>query len=78
MHSANIFKAAFQNTFTAAKGSDGHREFSFARLIGPVSGSLIAASWRPGGVGRRETIGGIGLTDGLTFLRNLTRETLRH
>ena len=75
---SNVFKAAFENTFTAAKGEDGHREFSFARLIGPVAGGAVASTWRPGGFSRGEAVREIGLTYGLTFVRNLVRETLHH
>jgi hypothetical protein len=35
---SNRIKVAFENTFTAAKGEDGHREFSVSRFIGPISG----------------------------------------
>jgi len=72
------FKAAFEDTFTARKGVDGHRAVSVARLIGPISGTLVASTWRPGGFGgRRDTVGGIGITYGLVYIRNLFREVVR-
>jgi hypothetical protein len=71
-------KAAFEDTFTARKGEDGHRNISIARLVGPISGALVASTWRPDGLNsRHETIGGIGITYGLVFMRNLVREMIR-
>jgi len=76
--STSRFKLALEDTFTARKGSDGHRAFSFARLIGPISGTLVAGTWRPDGIGRRaDTVKGIGLTYGLVFMRNLVRDLAR-
>ena|SRR5579863_2060890 len=75
--SGSKFKAALEDTFTARKGSDGHRAFSFARIIGPISGSLVAETWKPGDNSRAQTIKGIGLTYGLVFTRNLVLEFVR-
>jgi hypothetical protein len=68
-------KAAFEDTFTARKGADGHRALSVARLVGPFSGSIVAANtWYPAGYGRKESVRGAALTFGLVFTRNLIRE----
>jgi hypothetical protein len=71
------FKLALQNTFTAAKGSDGHRERSVARFIGPISGGLAARTWRPEGLRRIQIVPEIGFTYALDFVRNLVRELVR-
>jgi hypothetical protein len=71
------FKAAFENTFAARKGSDGHEAFSFARLIGPVSGGLVASTWRPDGFRRGQVVREIGFTYGLHLMRNLVWELVR-
>ena len=79
-HDANcsILKAALENTFTARKGEDGHTAVSVARIVGPISGTLVASTWRPGGLGgRRESVAGVGLTYGLVFIRNLARELVK-
>jgi hypothetical protein len=70
-------KFALENTFTARKGTDGHTAFSAARLIGPVSGSLVAATWRPNGFERRGVVREIGLNYGLRFVRNFARELVK-
>ena len=41
------FRAALEDTLQARKGDDGHTAFSVARLVGPVSGSLVAQTWMP-------------------------------
>jgi hypothetical protein len=68
------FRAALEDTFTARKGDDGHTAFSVARLVAPVSGSLVAQTWMPSGHVRDETAKGIALTFGLVFGRNLVRQ----
>jgi hypothetical protein len=76
--STSKFKLAFEDTFTARKGSDGHRALSIARLIGPISATLVAGTWRPDGIGRRaDTVKGIGLTYTLVYIRNLVRDLAR-
>ena len=75
--SGSKFKAALEDTFTARKGSDGHRAFSVARIIGPISGGLVAETWKPGDNARAQTAKGIGLTFGLVFARNLVVEYVR-
>ncbi|MGO8792103.1 MAG: hypothetical protein ACLQVL_32600 [Terriglobia bacterium] len=72
------FRAALEDTFTARKGDDGHTAFSVARLVGPVSGSLVAQTWMPSGHVRDETAKGIALTFGLVFARNLVRQLISH
>ena len=72
-------KAAFEDTFTCRRGSDGHRALSVARLIGPIAGSVIATStWYPRGYGRREIVRETAITYGLVFVRNLVRDSFRH
>ena len=75
--SGSKFEAALEDTFTARKGSDGHRAFSVARIIGPIAGSLVAETWKPGDNARGQTAKGIGLTFGLVFVRNLALEFVR-
>jgi hypothetical protein len=75
---ANRFNAAFENTFEARKGSDGHEAFSVARLVGPISGGLVASTWRPDGFSRSQLVKEIGFSYGLGFMRNLAREFVRH
>lgn len=71
------FKAAFENTFAARKGSDGHEAFSVARIVGPIAGGLVASTWRPAGFKRGQVVREIGFTYGLGFVRNLVREMVR-
>jgi hypothetical protein len=69
------FKAAFDDTFTARKGEDGHRAFSVARIVGPISGSVVAVTaWYPSGSGKSESVRQVGLNFGLIYTRNLIRE----
>ncbi len=75
---SNRFKAAFENTFEARKGSDGHEAFSVARFIGPISGGLVASTWRPDGFGRSQVVKEIGFSYSLGFMRNLVREFVKH
>jgi len=75
--STSKFKAALEDTFTARKGEDGHRAFSVARLVGPLSGGLVASTWLPDGFGHRNAVREVGLTYGLVFVRNLVRELAR-
>lgn len=73
------FKAAFEDTFTARKGEDGHRALSVARLVGPFSGSAVASNtWYPAGYGRSVTFKETGKTYLFVFGRNLVRELLVH
>jgi len=73
--SESAFKRALEDTFTARKGEDGHRAFSVARLIGPISGSAVAVNtWYPSQSGRSETVREVGRTYGFAFGRNLIRE----
>jgi hypothetical protein len=73
--SRSIFKAAFDDTFLAKKGQDGHAAFSVARLVGPLSGSAVAVNtWYPAGSGGKETFRGAGVTFSYIYIRNLIRE----
>jgi len=74
---SNRLKGAFENTFTAAKGEDGHRAFSVARFIGPISGGLVASTWRPNGFKRDLVVKEIGFSYGLGFMRNLVRGLIK-
>ncbi len=71
------FKAAFRDTFTARTGEDGHTTFSVARLIGPISGTLVASNtWYPSSGRRAETAKGLAITYGMVFTRNLVKELI--
>lgn len=77
--SESRFKLAFEDTFMARKGADGHEAFSVARIIGPFSGGAVASSvWYPAGTGRSNIPKEAGLQFGLKYIRNLVRESLRH
>jgi hypothetical protein len=72
-------QAAFEDTFTARKGPDGHLALSVARIVGPFSGSLVATNaWYPAGsASGKESVQGAAVTFGFIFVRNLLREALR-
>jgi hypothetical protein len=73
--SDSVFKRALEDTFTARKGEDGHRAFSVARLVGPISGSAVAVNtWYPATSGKSETVRQVGTHFGFVFGRNLIRE----
>jgi hypothetical protein len=73
--SKSKFRSAFDDTFLAKKGDDGHEALSVARLIGPMSGSAVAVNtWYPPGSGGRETFRQGGVTFGYIYVRNLIRE----
>jgi hypothetical protein len=68
------FKIAFDNTFLARKGDDGHEAFSVARVISPFSGSAVAVNtWYPGGSGGKDIAKEAALQFGLRYIRNLIR-----
>ncbi len=71
------FKLAFEDSFLARRGDDGHRSLSAARLIGPFSGNIVASNtWYPACTTRAEKARGIGLTFGLVYVRSLMREII--
>ena len=73
--SVSAFKRAFEDSFTARKGEDGHRSFSVARIVGPVSGSVVAVNtWYPATSGRSETVTSVFRAYGFVYGRNLIRE----
>jgi hypothetical protein len=75
--SESVFKLAFEDTFLARKGQDGHEAFSVARLVGPFSGSAVAVNtWYPAGSGRSNTAKEAGVQFGLIYIRNLFRESI--
>jgi len=77
--SESAFKRALEDTFTARKGDDGHRAFSVARLVGPVSGSAVAIdTWYPKGLGGAEIARHVGFSYGFSFIRNYLREVSAH
>ena len=66
------FKLAFENTFLARKGADGHETFSVARFVSPFSGSAVAVNtWYPSGAGRVDIAKEAGVQWGLRYIRNL-------
>ncbi len=74
--SSSVFVSALADTFTAPRGDDGHRSVSIARLLGPVSGGMVANyTWYPSNAPRREVGTEIGLNYGFVFLTNLVRES---
>lgn len=73
------FKLALADTFTARRGEDGHLSLSIARMVGPVSGSLVAyKTWYPSATPRNEIASEIGLNYGFVFLGNLIHESTHH
>ena len=77
--SESVLKLAFEDTFLARKGSDGHEAFSVARLVGPFSGAAVAVNtWYPAGSGGADTAREFGLQFGLIYVRNLIRESIAH
>lgn len=72
------FKLALEDTFMARRGSDGHKTLSIARLAAPISGTLVASTWRPDGSGNRNIGSEIGISYGFIFARNLVREFIKH
>jgi len=77
--SKSKFELAFEDTFLARRGSDGHESFSIARIIGPFSGSIVAVNtWYPAGSGKSSVAREVGLQLGLRYAGNLVRESLRH
>lgn len=74
--SESRFKLAFEDTFLARRGDDGHESFSVARIVGPFSGSAVAVNtWYPGGSGRTDVAKEAGVQFGLIYIRNLIRES---
>jgi hypothetical protein len=70
---------ALEDTFTARRGEDGHQVFSFARLTGPIAGSVVVKeAWYPGGYGKAEVFRQAGLSYAFVFIRNYIRELNRH
>lgn len=75
--SQSRFKLAFDNSFLARRGDDGHESFSVARIVGPFSGSAVAINtWYPAGSGRSNVARGAVLQFGLIYVRNLVRVSL--
>jgi hypothetical protein len=70
---------AFDDTFVARRGDDGHRAFSVARLVGPIAAGTVAKeTWYPGGSSNRQLAGEIGLNYGFTFVRSYVWELAHH
>lgn len=77
--SESKFKLAFDDSYLARKGDDGHEAFSVARIVGPISGNVVAVNtWYPAGSTKVETGKGIVLTYGLVYVRNLIHEFITH
>lgn len=76
--SESIFKLAFEDSFLAKRGDDGHESFSVARIVGPFSGSAVAVNtWYPAESGRSNVARGAVMQFGLIYIRNLLRESVR-
>ncbi|UWZ82830.1 hypothetical protein [Occallatibacter riparius] len=70
--SVSRFKIAFENTFLARRGDDGHEAFSVARFIGPFSGGIVAVNtWYPAGSTGANIFREAGVSFGLRYIRNL-------
>lgn len=70
---------ALKDTFTARKGEDGHRVFSVARMVGPVSGAAVATNtWYPSGYSGAEIVRQAGLSIGMRFVANCVRQMAAH
>ena len=70
--SESRFKLAFENTFLARKGDDGHEAFSISRFVGPFAGSAVAVNtWYPAGSGKGDIAKEAGVQFGLRYIRNL-------
>jgi len=71
--SESRFKIAFDNTFLARKGEDGHEAFSVARFVSPFSGSAVAVNtWYPSGSTGGKNIAAEALVQfGYRYIRNL-------
>lgn len=77
--SESVFKLAFEDSFLARKGSDGHEAFSVARVVGPFSGSAVATNaWYPPGSGRSNIPRDAGFQFALIYIRNVIRESIAH
>lgn len=69
---------AFDDTFTARKGADGHRAFSVARFLGPIAAAaVVKETWYPAGYSDKVIVREAGINYGFTFLRSYLWE-LRH
>jgi hypothetical protein len=72
-------KAAFDDTFLARKGEDGHRAFSVARIAGPFAGSTVAVeTWYPAGYRGSEILKQGAFSYFFRFTRNYVRELTAH
>lgn len=70
--SESRFKLAFENTFLARKGDDGHEAFSISRIVSPFAGSAVAVNtWYPAGSGKGNIAREAGVGFGLRYIRNL-------
>jgi hypothetical protein len=70
-------KAAFENTFAARKGKDGHEEFSVTRLVAPIPGGIVASTWLPGKYDSKRIGSEIGVTYVFDLFKNLVVEFAR-
>lgn len=74
----SAFSRALEDTFTARKGEDGHRAFSVARLLGPISAGAVAKeAWYPSGYSSKSVVGEVGINYGFAFIRSYLRELVR-
>ncbi len=73
--SGSALTRAFDDTFTARKGADGHRAFSVARFLGPIAAGVVKReTWYPGGYSDKNIVGDVGVNYGFTFIRSYLLE----
>jgi hypothetical protein len=72
------FTAAFENTFAARQGKDGHEVFSLTRLLAPIPGGIVASTWLPGKYDARRIGSAVAFTYVFDLAKNLVVELVRH
>jgi hypothetical protein len=73
--SESTLQRAFDDTFMARKGEDGHHVFSIAHLAGPITASVVEkTTWYPSGYRSTEIVRETGISYGFQFIRNYIRE----
>lgn len=74
--SESVFKLAFEDSFMARRGADGHEALSVARIVGPFGGGAVATNvWYPAGSGHSDIPREAGLQFALIYVRNILRES---
>lgn len=73
--STSRFRLAFEDSFLARRGDDGHEALSVAKLAGPVAGGAVAVrAWYPADARKGEAVREVGLNYGFVYARNLIHE----